>query len=466
MESHQTSATSPRTSERTAREQEDCSVTEPNLNEFDIADDKSIHSDTSDDSEMEPFSDYLPKIEQLLSELGLTGFSAEPLQHGYTFQNCVYALKSPINDQQQYILRVPNCPDFEGDDEIHEAILNDANLLGHLVDKLTVPRVKAYSATKDNVLGAPYTVQTRLSGQSLSDVYSELTHADKLAIVDQFVDLLAKLETVNFAMAGTFTASPTLPNVMSDFCTTAAPSVSIFDKGDEDFIESLQTLQDRAGPNLKALLISHLNGWIARELKDEVQYQSITMPLLRGMLAIIDGLDREGSLRDGRYPVVLHHWDLEPRNIMVDNSSGTWKICGVIDWDDAIAVPRPLARKPPSWIWDFNSELYTSYMDNDHQPNTNLSDENIALKAYFNEKTATALPHYLEDAYGRGRWLRRIWTFARNGIHSQWHLDLIGQLLKDWDERPKPEMIQPEKPKGAWQKSLDWLSHCFQTLRS
>lgn len=393
-------------------------------------------------SEMEPFEEHLPKIEQLLASIGLDGFSVESLQHGYTFQNCVYALKNPLNDKEQYILRVPVLPDEE--DGKCVAIDNDVALLGLLADKLPVPRVKAYSATADNAIEKPYTVQTRLPGQSLDGLWEDMTREDKHQIVDQFVELLATIESITFATAGKFTASP-LPAVVTDFVTTATPTISTFLEGDEDFIKDPQVLLDRAGPHTKALLRSHINGWIPQDIKDGKG--EFTTPLYNQLLKIIDELDSKGAFNDGPAPIVLHHWDLEPRNIMVDNLDGKWKICGVIDWDDCVALPRPLARRAPDWIWDFDYEAFTGYLDNDHEPNPNLSEEQQALKSYFDMKAAAALPGYLEDAYGHGIWLRRIWTFARGGGGSMWYIELMQKMQLDWDARPEKLMtLEPRNP--------------------
>ena len=41
---------------------------------------------------------------------------------------------------------------------------------------------------------------------------------------------------------------------------------------------------------------------------------------------------------------------------------------------------------------------FTGYLDNDHHSHTKLSEEAIALKAYFDAKAAAVFPDYLEDA--------------------------------------------------------------------
>ncbi len=321
------------------------------------SDNESITSAGSEDSVMEPFADYKPKIEQLLRDLGLPGFIVQELQHGGNFQNCVYALTLPTKPDEQYILRVPVSPDMQKEDGICQNILDDVSLLAYLGGKLPVPRVKAYSATEKNALSTPFTLQSRISGISLDEVYGDLDHDGKLAIADQFIDLVAQTESVEFPSAGNFAASCLMPDSTNDFDATAAPHVSVFDEGDEDYALDPQTVLDRAGTDLKALLKSQINGWIVKERKHTEKYQdgeSLTLPCFEKMLTILDALESEGAFNNST-PIVLYHWDLEPRNIMVKYDNG-WEIVGIIYWDDVVAVPRSLARKAPDWIWDFDSE--------------------------------------------------------------------------------------------------------------
>lgn len=93
---------------------------------------ESMASVASEILEMEPFLQYLPMIERLLFDIGLLGFSVEALQHGYSFQNCVYALKSSEDDKEQYVLRVPVSPYVRETDEKCVAIENDVTILGFL----------------------------------------------------------------------------------------------------------------------------------------------------------------------------------------------------------------------------------------------------------------------------------------------------------------------------------------------
>ena len=427
------------------------------------SDNESIASKASEDSDMEPFAEYKTKIETLLTEIGLPNFKIEELHHGYSFQNCVYAITSSSNANEKYVLRVPTFPKLRDDGKC-EAIENDASLLAYMQDKLPVPRVKAYSTIQDNALNAPYCVQTMIPGKRLDHVYEDLDRAEKLEIIDLYVNLLVRIESIRFAQAGTFVASTALPATVHDFEATAPPSVSIFNEGDEQVTKDSKTVRDRAGPDVRSLLLSHIDGWIQSDANTEDG--PYTIPGYKDLLAIMKDLDDEGAFKDGPSPIVLNHWDLEPRNIMVEKTEGVWEISGIIDWDDALALPRPLARRAPDWIWDFEPQEFTGFLNNDHHPNPKLTDEGIALKAYFDAQAAKVLEGYLEDAYGQGRWLRRIWTFARHGNSGNaWYLDLIKQMPVDWAVRSKSAGDHPKEVKKSWKKTFEWLTHLVRMGR-
>ncbi|KAL8954741.1 MAG: hypothetical protein Q9183_006954, partial [Haloplaca sp. 2 TL-2023] len=160
----------------------------------------SVASDDSEVSVMEPFDDYKIRIEKVLRNVGLEGYEVEVIQHGYDFMNCVYGLSSS-NLDEQYILRVATGGCAREEDGVYETVENEVVLLGHLKDKLPVPRIKAYSLTAVNPLEAAYTVQTRIPGESLNRIWGSMDIADKYTIVDELLDLLVKLESVTFTTA-------------------------------------------------------------------------------------------------------------------------------------------------------------------------------------------------------------------------------------------------------------------------
>ena len=94
---------------------------------------------------------------------------------------------------------------------------------------------------------------------------------------------------------------------------------------------------------------------------------------------MLEDKEQEGFFEDQSLPILLHRWNLEDRNIMVSQINGTWKITGIIDWDGAIALPRPLARIPPVWLWywiEMEIDVPTSFYNFDHYKDPLLSEEN------------------------------------------------------------------------------------------
>ena len=72
----------------------------------DQSEEQSNASCDSGGSEMEPFDTFKTKIYQLLDSIGYRDLTIEPIQHGYGFQNCVYALGSIQNPTERLNLRV------------------------------------------------------------------------------------------------------------------------------------------------------------------------------------------------------------------------------------------------------------------------------------------------------------------------------------------------------------------------
>ncbi|KAL6990218.1 hypothetical protein U1Q18_052146 [Sarracenia purpurea var. burkii] len=158
----------------------------------------------------------------------------------------------------------------------------------------------------------------------------------------------------------------------------------------------------------------------------------------------------------GQLPVsILYHWDLEPRNILVRpknglesehaQETGEWEIDKVIDWDRILAVPPVLARKPPVWLWDFSYDSEHPSIPSDFDGDVDhftpsrydidsgrLSPDDQRIRQHFEENLILGLRNhyegydrasYLEEAYGKGRWLRRLARFAIHGASDNQDLE-------------------------------------------
>ncbi|CZT47068.1 uncharacterized protein RSE6_07594 [Rhynchosporium secalis] len=115
-------------------------------------------------------------------------------------------------------------------------------------------------------------------------------------------------------------------------------------------------------------------------------------------------------------------------------TAGEWPVSGVLDWDDALAVPLVLYRVPPSWLWlseDERPPLLTH--DRDVKPWRDLTGDELLIKAHFDQLMARADSTYLEDAYGRGRWLRALARFGVYPFEDFWELDRYEPFVEAWN---------------------------------
>ncbi|KAL9031297.1 MAG: hypothetical protein Q9180_006818, partial [Flavoplaca navasiana] len=74
------------------------------------------------------------------------------------------------------------------------------------------------------------TIQKRIPGESLNKLWATLDSAEKYAIVDELIVLIAKLESITFATAGTLHVSSPLPERANNFLKTEDPWVQILDE--------------------------------------------------------------------------------------------------------------------------------------------------------------------------------------------------------------------------------------------
>ncbi|KAK0118053.1 hypothetical protein ONS95_012362 [Cadophora gregata] len=98
-----------------------------------------------------------------------------------------------------------------------------------------------------------------------------------------------------------------------------------------------------------------------------------------------------------------------------DSLKGDWELSGILDWDDVLAVPLVLSRKPPSWLWLNEHDRASSWCgDRDEKPQRDLTGDELLIKAHFDQVMTRASPTWMDDAYGRGVWLRAL---ARYGLY-------------------------------------------------
>jgi hypothetical protein len=116
-----------------------------------------------------------------------------------------------------------------------------------------------------------------------------------------------------------------------------------------------------------------------------------------------------------------------------NSASGQWVITGVIDWDDALSVPLVLSRKPPSWLW-FDEKGRDWSQNRDTMPDRDLTEDELLIKAQFDQIMEKARPGYIEDTYHRGIWLRKLARYALEGFNDGEAWKRYNVFVKEWSE--------------------------------
>ena len=112
-----------------------------------------------------------------------------------------------------------------------------------------------------------------------------------------------------------------------------------------------------------------------------------------------------------------------------------WVVSGVLDWDDALSVPSVLAGYQNSWLWCDEEDRSSHWAyDRDTSPERLLTADELLVKATFDQIVARACPNFIEDAYGRGIWLRRLARFGIYGFHDSEDFARYEQFVKDWQK--------------------------------
>ncbi|KAG9566867.1 hypothetical protein KCU71_g691, partial [Aureobasidium melanogenum] len=353
------------------------------------------------------------------------------------------------------------------DETVLYNMLEDAGIPG--------PRILAYDVGRHNALKFPYSIQTRLPGVTWISVIQDMPLESQLLLAQDLADVMARLQTVQFESSGRLQCNQKLDTPLQ-LSIGSSSRAEVKEKLEIwGFPKEIGALMDseRTSPcqpvwsSLYDLLFFTVHDLLTRELQ-KVQPRGPSEQLARmyfKLQDIIQDMDRIGWFSEAdKAPSksVLHHWDLEARNIMIeqtgDDFSSPWRISGVIDWDNPHALPAVLTMKPPVWLWDASDdaelpeavqEYYNNdfdwmpleYYEKENAEHLNADgmkvkqrfEEAIVEKLYSKQYGADAHAKYLDDAYGRGRWLRRIWRFASEGIFSYPpHYRRMEQLDREW----------------------------------
>jgi hypothetical protein len=127
--------------------------------------------------------------------------------------------------------------------------------------------------------------------------------------------------------------------------------------------------------------------------------------------------------------------ELPQHTLTQSDHISSWDISGVLDLDDIKTAPRVLVRTPPSWLWIHPNTRHSGWMgDNDEPSQRQLPSDELLIKAQFDQTMARLSPTYIEDAYHRGYWLRRLSRFAITGFRSNECFKHLEVFSDEWSK--------------------------------
>jgi hypothetical protein len=247
---------------------------------------------------------------------------------------------SPLRPKvSHYILRIPRW----GNEHMQRRIatLKFASTRLHV----SVPITLLCDLSSDNVLGVPYTLQTRLPGESSQFAFTQLNFTQRK-------DLTRKICKV-------------IPKLHESSCGNCAP-VGTYDVA--SFKLEMQSLAILPDPDNDGKVHSLLIGGISDTYTlIETTYQrwkDYKSTFLRKPRAEWDCCSKMAQeMADCGYLNVSERFhvfpmDMPPRNILVNvTDDSSVEIIGILGWEDALSAPKYAACRAPFWLWEGEEEM-------------------------------------------------------------------------------------------------------------
>jgi Phosphotransferase enzyme family len=425
----------------------------------------------------ESFSTYQSKIVELAGQIGATSVIDVTNLHGGS-NNRVISVTVTYADEVAPpitgVFRIPRDPAWDDDQKVevgrrmHEHVVLLSLLAVH---EILAPRILAFDATYANAIDSPYTFQQCAVGIGLDEVHDKMSLEERLKLVDEFVGLLIQLESVKFAKAGRIvpadhsnepgSARPNAVGLLDPrLLSKAVTGISIKGFGTEGKpTQHFGSLLDMLNEQFARWVTFETEG-VAGPPNDVVPNMFKRLQKIMQEMQVLGFFEAFVTSQEGtKEPSnILYHPDLEPRHILVAASpEERWKISAILDWDDAISVPQILSRAPPFWLWDtsdpdpfvddsvprgFDGTADLLPADRYAESSGKLSEDDRSVKTYFEESFVRRLSHekpsydmatYQDEAYGRGRWLRRLAWFAVDGFTEGEVVHRFDHFVDDWE---------------------------------
>ncbi|ESZ94599.1 hypothetical protein SBOR_5010 [Sclerotinia borealis F-4128] len=290
--------------------------------------------------------------------------------------------------------------------------------------RLPIPSTLAYDCTYENAIRSPYMIQERVRGQTLEHeyfmLYADLEYANpRNARLQQrwqyakcVAAFVAAMERPMLPGYGIFKAEAGMPD--------KGTSVDIGFSITRDNIDGRKISIE---PVFSAWVDDVLNTQVDRvhdvskKISPEEASKILKLRLIGSQMAV------KGLLTTDE-PAVLWHADFYPRNIMVQSNRYETVLAGVIDWDDARALPRIITRAAPTFLWEMSK-------------NQLQAREIEIIKEAFDEEIEKLSRGYGNDAYESERkMVRALGIYALFGPDfMHWYEMSFEGLVRGWKAR-------------------------------
>jgi hypothetical protein len=392
--------------------------------------------------DQEPFETFKEKVSQLCTSVfgssmfsiermeggafnRITALTVDPHQSEQKAQSWLWTLSrsirsSAISKKEEYILRsLREEEEFDSWGSPYD--IRYLQLARQHFGTL-IPAVFHSDATSDNILGRPYTIQERLSGVSLHDLWDDtLNMAQKEYGLRILVDLNRQLQAITKPTAGAVAPSSS-EHAGNSQTNKFVVGFSGHAEGWTNPKTSLAEPQTTVQP---------LCEMATRWQEFEVHECNESLRELGQLKRIAESLHELGFLPDTDQ---FHfcHLDLYLRNILVevvDDSSP--KATGVLDWDADFAhfCPKFVAYRAPFWMWNEEGADEDDEMLATIEP-TDL--ELLRLKRLFEElvsdewKRYAFTPEYMLE--------RRLFESLKGGMRGSDAVKEARDIVAEWQK--------------------------------
>ncbi|KAI0889077.1 uncharacterized protein GGS22DRAFT_196765 [Annulohypoxylon maeteangense] len=366
--------------------------------------------------------------------------SVDFLSHGSYNSIFSISIATAEDEKAEYVLRIP---EFSMDTKYAVGILEHLNKF----TDLKVPSVITWDATINNPLQNTYVILSRVPGTCLANVWKDLAHDQKLLLAKELAQLYHQIESVTNPVAGAMRVHDQdirYRDELIDRTFVLAFGASTVESNcnrinwDTPKDGILPMRRDPPGLSVNDIMVAIFKRRIYdkknSQLEDEftLQWHEVCQRIIEDMvdMGLFDFQDND---------VCLCHTDLFPRNIMVDFTPDI-TITGVLDWDDAMFVPKFAARVLPRWLWqsvpneESKSESTSEYSYGveplDSRKTEPNSPQNAEIKLAFDSAVGE---RWVSEATGEWYTLARaLIRFSRECVTSNSTFEHLAQWKEKW----------------------------------